>query len=107
MKRTTRASRAPGSWSVGMIRAAAASIVSHSWSVKNRRLSSSGSTGATTTGQSALLIVMVSLLESGSPSLGQGQSLFAALGVELGDVLAAAPGVRHQRQRRIDAGRGG
>src|SRR3954447_12098489 len=100
MKRTTRASRAPGSWSVGMMRAHAASIVSHSWSVKNRRLSSSGWTGPPTVGQSALLIVIA------LSSAGDREPLLTALGVELGDVLAGAPGVGHHRQRRIDAGRG-
>src|SRR6185437_12673591 len=99
MKRTHCASRAPGSWSVGMIRAVAASIVSHWWSSKNSLLSSSRSTGDPMTGQSALLVIA-------SPRcfvwlLRDSELLGAPLDVGLRDVFRASPGVRHDGQGRV------
>src|SRR5689334_671094 len=103
MKTTTRASRAPGWWSVGMIRAAAASTVFHSCSVKNSRSVESGSIGSPTISHSAFS-VMFSPSDLDDGLTGHRDMFFAAFCVDLGQVLGAAPGIRHHGERRVHAG---
>src|SRR4051794_21406682 len=104
MNTTTRASRAPGSWSVGMMRAASASMVFHSCSVKNNRSVVSGSTGAPTTCHCDFKVTLSLLRMRRSGRLRE--SFGAALAVDVADVLRHAPGVGHHGQRGVDAGGG-
>src|SRR3954464_6310898 len=96
MKRTTRASLAPGSRSVGMSRAVAASSSRHSASSKNNR--SPSSAVLDTICQSRLLVMDF----PPSPGLVTESGLGSSLRDELRDVLGATPGVRHDGQGRID-----
>src|SRR5690348_14947850 len=102
MKTTTRASLAPGSWSVGMMRAVAASTVFHSWSVKKYRSVESGSTGSPTISHSDFSVISACPFPSGR----LGEPFGPALGVGGGDVVRAAPGVGHHGEGGVHAGGG-